>query len=223
MCKHCFLILGLCLLLWMSSERRLSGSAEKKNKQPPAPGTVFLFTPATPKYATCDVEFRDPGDNLWPNFFYGKPAADGAFTFDPVKPKGTFTLVCDTMVQRNGEQGRRVLGDLVKGGKPPVVTLTVQSFAAVRTEMVEAGKGPKKIDYYPAEVVLEMAGKKVAAPARVASKFVYGKAGETPESISFEIQFTVKPQDLGLQIGPGVIECRAGATGFINLDAEKKK
>jgi hypothetical protein len=217
MCKH------LLLALFAGSLLLTNELADKKGKQSPAPGTIFHFSPSSPRYVTCDVEFRDPGDNLWPNFFYGKPAADGTFVFDAGKPTASFTLVCDTMVQRNGDQGRRVLGELVKAGKPPVVKLTVQSLGAVRTEFVEAGKGGKKSDYHPAQLVLDVDGKKVTVPGKVTSKFAYAKGSDTPESVYLEIQFTLEPRNLGLKNGLAVIECRAGATGFVQLDAGKKK
>jgi len=217
MSNRVLLVLGLALALGT-----IMLAAEKKGK-PPAPGTVFHFSPTAPKYATCDIEFRDPGNTLWPSFFYGKPAAEGTFTAGggegpaggAARPSAAFTLLCDAMAQRNGDQSRRVLGELVKNGKPPVVTLKVQSFGALRTE--------KKIEYHPAELVLEVDGKKATAPARVILKYTQGKGGDTPESVYFEMTFTLKSTDLGLKNGPEMIDCRAGATGFVNLDAGKKK
>src|SRR4051812_40576906 len=108
-----------CLALLLGLLCVTPGTAEKKNRMPPAPGTVFRLSAKAPSYVTCDVEFRDPSDALWPNFFYGKPAGDGTFTFHPAAPKASFSLRCDTMVQRNGDQGRRLLGELVKDGRPP--------------------------------------------------------------------------------------------------------
>ena len=87
-------------------------AADTKGRPLPEPGAVFRLRPDWPRYATCEVEFRDPADVLWPNFFYGRPAAAGSFTFDPAEPKAAFRVTCDHRAQRHGDQGRRVLGEI---------------------------------------------------------------------------------------------------------------
>jgi hypothetical protein len=192
--------------------------AESADKKPrfPAAGTEFRFSPDQPKYATCDVEFRDPTEVLWPSFFYGKPAAAARISSDPAGPAGSFSLLCDQMAQRNGDQSRRVLGELVKDGKPPTVRLTVKELGKLRTEMVEiAGKGGKKpVEYAPARADLEVAGRKVPVEARASYNWKFGR-GDNPESVAIELSFRLKPADLGLTRITGPIECRAGIIGFV--------
>src|SRR5438552_530790 len=73
-------------------------------KKAPAAGKVYALRPDAPAWATADIEFRGPGEGLWPNFFYGKPTA-GTFTYHAKTPKASFVLLCDQRVQRNGDQG----------------------------------------------------------------------------------------------------------------------
>ena len=110
----------------------------------PTPGQVFHLSPNNPKHVACDVEFRDPEEQLWPCFFYGKPA-EGTFQYDPAAPKAAFTVVCDKMCQPHGDQSRKVIGELVKPDKPPVVTFAVKAMSPFRKDRTEsAGKGRKR-------------------------------------------------------------------------------
>jgi hypothetical protein len=203
-------------------------AAEKKTRLPPAPGTVFRLSPSYPGYVTCEVEFRDPSESFWPNFFFGKPAGEGTFTFDPAAPKAAFSLRCDTMAQRNGDQSRRLLGELVKESKPPVVSFTVTALGKPATESVEvAGKGgkpgKKTVEYTPAEGVLDVGGKKVSVSGKAAFHYAWGKTGETPESVTIDIRFRLQGSNLGLKNYTGLIEARAGTTAYARPDAGKKK
>src|SRR5262245_43912168 len=105
-------------------------AADTKGRRLPEPAAVFRLRPDWPRHVTCDVEFRDPADVLWPTFFYGKPAAAGTFTFDPVEPQAAFRVTCNHRAQKHGDQSRRVLGELLGGDPGPVVTFEVKALGA---------------------------------------------------------------------------------------------
>ncbi len=189
--------------------------AEKKIKLPAA-GTEFRFSPDQPKYVTCDIEFRDPAEVFWPCFFYGRPAASTRITYDPSGPTGSFSLLCDQMVQKNGDQSRRILGELVKDGKPPLIRLTVKELGKLQTEMTEAGsKASKKPQEFAlARGELDLGGKKIPVEARTSYSWKLARGNEGAESVAIELRFRIKGADLGLTRFRGPIECRAGLTGF---------
>ena len=203
-------------LLGMLALAAGAGQAEEKKFKLPAAGTEFRFSPEQPKYVTCDVEFRDATEAFWPCFFYGKPAAGTTVKIGAAGPTGTFSLLCDQMTQKNGDQGRRVLGELVKDGKPPVVRLTIKELGPLQTEPAEAGsKSKKETEFASARAELEVAGKKVPVQAKALFTWKFVKGGESAESVAVELRFRVQPADLGLTRIEGPIECRAGITGYV--------
>ena len=106
--------------------------ASADNPKTPADGTVFLVSPSAPKHATCDLEFRDASGEMWPSFYYGKPLAAGSFVYDASSPKAAFELNCDKAVQTQGDQSRRVLGELVVDGKSPPAVFRVTAARPAR-------------------------------------------------------------------------------------------
>jgi hypothetical protein len=171
-------------------------AAQKPARKPPPDGTVFRLAPDAPKHATADVEFRDPDDKRWPNFFYGKPAAAGTFTFDAKKPAGAFTLTCDKMAQKQGEQARRVLGDVTPEGAVPAVTFTLTKCGEVAAAKDADKNAPKEA--FPVEGTLAVGGKAAAVAGVGTWKWNYGKDAEVPESVQLTLRFAVKGTDLGL-------------------------
>jgi hypothetical protein len=191
-------------------------------KDPPRAGTVFSFSATYPRHVTCDVEFRDPNEVRWPNFFYGKPAGDGTFTYDAKAPKAAFSLLCDRMCQRNGDQGRRVLGELCSDAKTPMVTFTATSMGPFQTETAETeGKGGKKgtkqVEYAPVEGTLDVDGRKVSVKGKATMRFGYPKDGTEPDSVYMDIRFTINGTDLGLKSpgAAGPINVRVGTTAYL--------
>jgi hypothetical protein len=192
-------------------------AAKDDAKLTPTPGQVFAFSPTNPKWVTCDIEFRHPDEKLWPVFFYGKPA-DGTFQYDAANPKASFNIVFDRMCQPNGDQSRRILGELVKPGeKPqtPSVTFAVKSLklSAAGPEAALAGK-EKKGKGEPAELdaVLDVAGKKlpVKAPATITYR------SDKTLILQIDAAFTVQGADLGLKAenAKGPISVRACVQAF---------
>jgi hypothetical protein len=209
-------------------------SAADKNAAP-SPGAMFRVSAELPKYVTCDIEFRPAGaadkpDAKWPNFFYGKPAGDGSYTYDPSAPKAEITVVCEKMVQRGGEQDRRILGELCTAEKQPKVTFTLKGAGTPKTETVEVeGKGGKKmtktVELVVFDAVLDVDGKKISVKANTTVRFENAKENKDAHAAYLDSRFTVKASDLGLK-APGTegdIAVRVGIMTYSDLDGFKGK
>jgi hypothetical protein len=202
-------------------EKKKKKPGKKKDKKPakqkPAPPKVYLLRPQAPNWVSADVEVRDPAGNLWPNFFYGKPVGTGTFTYDAKKPKASFTLFCDRLVQRNGDQGRRVLGDLLTDNASLTAKLTVSSLTAVRKEDEEITDGPgstswRSSEFMPFTGTLELGDQQVDVNGKARYRFTNPPNGG-PETVSLDLRFKVKGSDLGLTKIKGNLDWRVGATG----------
>ncbi|MBA4068177.1 MAG: hypothetical protein C0501_31650 [Isosphaera sp.] len=185
-------------------------AAQKPARKPPPDGTVFRLAPDAPKHVTADVEFRDPDEKRWPNFFYGKPADKGTFTFDAKRPAGSFTLKCDKMAQKQGDQARRVLGEVAPEGAVPAVTFT----------LTKCGEVAAAKDAFPVEGTLAVGGKTAAVAGTGTWKFNYAKDAEVPESVQLTLRFAVKGTDLGLSSADPV-RATVGCVAYKDLPAKK--
>jgi hypothetical protein len=188
-------------------------------KTVPSTGKVFVLRPDVPSWATCDVEFRDPADNLWPNFFHGRPGAQGTFSYDGKAPKASFVLSCDTLVQGQGDQSRRVLGELLGTVPAPAARLTVRSLGQVRSEVEETtddrGETVRQpVEFAPLQGTLEVAGRQVDVNGKARYRFNKPRAPAEVESVVLDLRFKVRASDLGLTRLKGNVECRAGAVGY---------
>lgn len=200
--------------------------AKDDAKVAPQPGQVFAFSPTSPKWITCDVEFRHPEEKLWPAFLYGRPA-EGTFQYDATNPKASFAVIFDQMCQPHGDQSRKVLGELVKPGeKPqtPVVTFVVKSLklSSASPETALAGK-EKKGKGEPAELdaVLDVDGKKLPlkAPATVTYR------ADKSLIVQIDAAFIVQGVDLGLKAddAKGPIAVRLCVQGFAGQGVSGKQ
>jgi hypothetical protein len=193
----------------------------------PVLGKVYSFSPTAPTWAMCDVEFRDPSEERWPNFFYGRPVTTGTFKYDLRQPRGAFALNCDQQAQAGGDQGRRVLGELLRDG-PITVTFTVRSLGRVQREQEETtdAKGRtsrRPVDYAPANAVLDVGGKQVTVKGKATYR-IKGPDGDNPtETVAIDVRFKVRASDLGLKDVTGELDCRAGITGYADLAVLKLK
>lgn len=223
---HAMLIPAAALLAATAS------AADKKTDKNagPAAGTVFRLSPTYPKYVSCDAEFRAPGEfdgtGRWPNFFCGKPASDGSFTFDPASPKASFSLNLDKMCQPNGDQSRRVLGDLCGDGRHPKLTFTVRSAGAFQTATVETeGKGGKKgtrtEEFSTVDAVLDIDGRSVPVTAKATLRFHKNKSGAA-EAVQIDCRFQIAGDKLGLK-SSAPVEVRVSTMAYANIPAGKKK
>ena len=163
--------------------------------------TIFQFSPDFPKYVTCDLEFRDPTDQRWPNFLYGKPLG-GQFKFDPARPEAAFSFRCDHLAQKHGDQSRRILGDLLRTGEDVVVTVIVTGVSPLQP----AAKSKDKFAYSTRLTgTLELAGKKLPFAAETTLRIHDGKKGDE--------------KNAGL-MGDAGFELPAGALGLKSLAAD---
>jgi hypothetical protein len=234
------LLLGPTLIVAQTTPTKKKDKKKKdKKKNKPTTtvtGQVFVFRPDAPTWATCDIELRDPSDELWPNFFYGRPSPAGTLIFNlkVIKPKAkgkgkptvkaartpqaSFTLAFDRMAQRNGDQRRRVLGELGPAVTDAGVVLAVTSLGTLRSEQLDVtddrgNKERKWIDCAPFGGTLAVGSRQVPVQGRAIYRF-NAPGGGPATSISLDLRFTVNGRDLGLKKLSGPVECRAEATGY---------
>jgi hypothetical protein len=193
------------------------GFAQKPKPKPPADGTAFKLAPDAPKWVTGDIEFRDPADEKWPNFFYGKPSAAGVFTWDAKEPKGTFAFTFDKMAQKQGDQDRKVLAELLKEGQIPAVQLAVKGFGSVTQEKDEKGK---PVEVFPVRAALTLAGKVAEVNGTARVKWQYAKDAEFPEGAQLVMVFATTGDKLGLK-SLGELKVTAFVTTFKDLPKKK--
>jgi hypothetical protein len=194
--------------------------AEKKVALPQA-GQEFVFSPEAPKYMSCNIDFRDPTDKLWPNFVGGR--GTGRVVYEAASPKGECTITFDRLNQKNGEQSRRVLGELIKPDQPFVVTLVVKSIGPFAEETIAEtdGKGKTKQRSGLLSLLagtLDVAGHKVPFETKALVKV-------NADSLYFELHWTLQGKDLGLKAegATGPVEILAGLTAFDLQSLPKKK
>jgi hypothetical protein len=212
-----------CLLLLLATEGL---GADKKPPLPEA-GQEFVLAPEFPKHLTCNIDFRDPADKLWPNFVGGRGI--GRIVYDPAKPQGEFTVTFDRLNQKDGEQSRRVLGELIHADQPFIVVLAVQSVGAFKEETIEEPDGKGKTRSRTALLstlsgTLDVAGRKTPFEAKAQVKANASKDSEKVESLFLELRWTIQGKDLGLKAegATGPIEVFAGLAAYAPRPAQKK-
>lgn len=161
---------------------------------PPVPA-VFSFEPQGFKFINHDAEFRDPSDVLWPNFYVGRPAAGGLLTLGPT-PTINLTVVYDQMLQKAGDQSRRVLGELCKPGEFPLVTLTLNHLGGLKQEPSKNGKS--KFVKYGAQLegVLQVGERRAPIKGEGVLTLFPGPGGV--QRIMVDATVDLKPAELGL-------------------------
>jgi hypothetical protein len=167
--------------------------AQKVEKKLPADGAVFTLKPESPKWVTADIEFRDASKAKWPNFFYGKPAAAGTFTWNATSPTGQFTVRCDKMAQKQGDQSRKVLAGKLAAGTVPVVEFTFESGGTLKKDQDAKGK-PIEMFPFTGKLVVGDAVVKLAGTASI--RWQYAKDADRPESVQLTMTGTVKGSPL---------------------------
>lgn len=218
-----------------SFERGASGKG-RKAPAPPADETEFVFNPKVPKWATVDAEFRDHGGKLWPSFLYGRPV-DGTAMVKGGRLTARFTVACTSACQPKGEQGRRVLGELLKDGEAPPLRFTLEALGEPKqvelTHTDARGKVQKRVvEYREGKGVLELAGKKLAVTPKVTVSFgktegIYrgpGKVGPRADAIGLNAWLTLRAGDLGLRaLAPDTeIDVRLGMSGIAPPPGDRK-
>jgi hypothetical protein len=166
---------------------------QKKMQMPPEDGTKFLVEAQAPKWITADLEIRDMKNELWPSFLYGKPSAPGEFQWDAKKPSANLAMIYDKVAQKQGDQSRRMLGQL---GNALPIKLEITSLGEITMEKRDKGK---PVPVMPAKGEIILAGKTVALTGQATHKWSYAKDAERPDAVMLTVQFTHKGEELGFQ------------------------
>lgn len=200
---------------------------DSKGRGPQA-GQNFRFDPV--KWVTVDAEFRDPTNQLWSSFFYGKPMG-GVFTFDAVHPSLHCKLGCDRVCQPNDEPSGRVLGEWTpkKGGNLEFA-FEIKSIGPFQTrdEIRKKGKSTKKqqVTIAMADAVMTANGHSFPVKAECQFKWQYPSKSNVPGSVQIDALFTITGKALGLKNpkAAGEINVRVSAVGDAQaLNSEKQR
>jgi hypothetical protein len=179
-----------------------------------------------PGYVTVAFNFRDgleatdPAKAKWPNLFYGRPTGEGALTWHPNLPVGSFTLKAESAVQPLGNQTTRIIGALGKDGKYPDITFAVREFgtlvAEVVTEKDRAGREVKKTVYwYPVGAGLTVGDRIIPVMAKTTVRFPAPGEGLDRGALYLNMAFEISGWELALPNPPAApIQCRVSVTAF---------
>ena len=109
------------------------------------PGAILTWAERDPGYIDTEIAFRDEAGKMWPTFFIGRPIGEGTVKVDFRRPEANrLGWHFHHGVQVEGEQTRRVLGDLFRGGQVPEVRVQVEQIGNL-TERDSATGNP----YFP--------------------------------------------------------------------------
>lgn len=208
---------------------------------PPKEGQTFKIAPQ--RFRTVMISFRDPSDRMWPSFVYGGPDTEGSFTFTTrAKPQAAFSLLCREVAQPEGEQQRRVLGQLVRlslktteqGGRTrtekimePVVRFVLADMAPWRLEDSSTLRG--ETEHVRTRIACNLSGDLTVGDRTIAVRDAPCTATfrveadrefrsdptATPNTVDLSLALTVKGKDLGLKaaLAEGDVAIRITWTG----------
>lgn len=200
--------------------------AQKTMQQPPENGTVFRFDPKTPKFVTGDIEFRDPREESWPTFFFGRPSESSTFTFDAAKPSIKLSYLLDTQPQRNGDQDRRTLADLLTPGQSLPVTLSIENAGPWATKSVDRERKGKKVveteTYFPVHLTLMLGTWKATLNGEVQARWSYAKNATKPDTVQLTLHASTTGKELGLKDAARPIEINFHAIGYLDPAKARK-
>ena len=193
------LLVAVALPVWSES---------KNGPSLPAAGQTFNFEEGTYRFVNNDAEFRDPTDAKWPNFFYGK-GTGGQVVYQDGVLKGQVTMTFSNATQPNGDQSRRVLGELSQNEKYPTVTINIKSMGELGNKEVPVldkkgtptGKTRSESVYTP-DVELKIGDKVVKINATIKAHFTTEKNSDKVDRLTLEVKAAIKAKDLGLKALP---------------------
>jgi hypothetical protein len=208
-----------------------SEGAAKAGSQPALPlgayRVHFLLQPAAgAEIATKPVEFRVRP--YWPNFMFGK-SVSGQLALQKGKWVGAATVRCSHWVQVNGDQSRRVLGELVHGKAadafPPVV-FTISELGETQEQEVrrvdEKGRTESRwLRYSVGKGKLELADRTVEVRAKCVLKVQNTLPDNGAPGVAVDAYFTLKGRDLGLKrLAEEELDARIGMRGTFPKGAQ---
>ena len=178
--------------------------------------------------ATKTVEFRVAP--YWPNFMYGK-SVSGEMKWQGGKLTGSATVACTHWVQVQGDQSRRVLGELLQGKTPdafPPVRFTLSDLGEMKTletKSVDAqGKElVKSVRYAEGKGKLDFAGRSLDVATRSILNFSTTMPDNGKPGVGLETFFTVKGRELGLvSLADDEVDVRIGMRGTLEKSEPPK-
>ncbi|MFP4104584.1 MAG: hypothetical protein ACLFVU_00710 [Phycisphaerae bacterium] len=173
----------------------------------PKAGQVWKI--GTEDCTTVKVTFRDENNEMWPSFFHGRGVAGGTFTYGKKSATADFTLDCPKILQTEGLQHQRVLGELVTAaqkGQADMPKLKVH--VTDMSPWEETGRKYGRKDFPVGECtiggMLELNGKKIPfkdAPCSSSFSYPYKKEHlkyPAPNYALPSARFSVPGKALGL-------------------------
>ena len=200
-----------------SGERTAKINDFESKKKTPTLGQSFTFSNSKPKWITVDAEFRSTDDNVWPSFFYGKPES-GSFQFKLPAPSGSISLKLNKACQNNGDQSRRILGELVSGKSDIDLSFEIQSFGSYKyfeESYIDRGKSKKrKKTMCPVKFKCNIGGKSLTIEGEAFTKFIYDKKLKVFNRVQLDVKFTLDAGKLGLKNHKGLINAKVSCVGY---------
>jgi hypothetical protein len=179
----------------------------------PREGQVWKI--GTERCVTVKVTFRDADDEMWPSFFMGRGEAGGMFTYGLEGAAARFALDCPTMLQTEGLQHQRVLGELVgvpsrtpdgtdAEARTPKVKVHVTGMSAWEETGHSYGLQRFPVGRCTISGALEMDGRRVPfadAPCRSSFSYPHRRKDVVFPAPNYALpsaEFSVRGKDLGL-------------------------
>jgi hypothetical protein len=186
-----------------------AGGAEPAPAGPPVPdGTQFHFLGMV--YLSGRIEFRDATQELWPNYFYEGKYGDvrGKMVFHQRSPELNFSLVCNRLVQPNDGMEYKILGELIRPDKVPVVRFATTKVGAWLPAGADGQAKTAPHEALPIEGELEVDGRRLNVKGACRVRYNTPKGGDLRGlaansllgvSVNVTAEFNIKGKDLGLK------------------------
>ncbi len=215
---------GYAVLMDLTAKQPLAFDPPVREKKPrpvrpyegprrlwPTEGQVWKI--GTESCTTVKVTFRDEHDAMWPSFFMGRGVAGGTFTYGLESAAADFTLDCPTILQQEGLQHQRVLGELVTAAqatpdpRAAMPTVKVRVTRMSPWEETAEAYGLRKFPIATCTIsgTLELSGRSVPfadAPCRASFAYPYRKTELVYPAPNYALPsatFTVPGEALGLK------------------------
>jgi hypothetical protein len=161
---------------------------------------------------------------------YGKSVA-GEMKWQGGKLVGSATVACPTWVQVQGDQSRRVLGELLAGKEPqdfPPVRFALGDLGPMKTleSRTTDAKGKellRSVQYVEGKGRLEFNGRTLDVATRSILNFSAAMPDNGKPGVGIETFLTVKGRDLGLsRLADDEIDLRIGMRGTLEKSEPPK-
>ncbi len=168
-----------------------------------------LFSPATPRFPTSSIEFRDPTGKLWPCIWHGRCTGEKAITLREADASGAFAVKAEGQSMLRYSLDKRVVGELLDGiderepdpereGRTrwaedvPMPSVTITSLTAT----TQTGEKQSGYAVSAATGTLELAGKTVTLEG--GSGTLAHRKADGADVLGVRLTFMLKGNQLGL-------------------------